>query len=161
MTNNNKVSSKKTRAGETIVGHIYPGSDLIPSIYKICEKNDIENGYISMLIGSLKKASFVYAKAEENSKIGIRYSEPLKKEGPFEFLSGQGLIGRKDDGNRVVHLHGMFSNEKMEIQGGHLIEKGNIVLATIEIVINRLENINLIKSYDKETGFPLFKIEGE
>lgn len=152
-----RVSSVITEPGRTVVGRILPDTDLIPGIFKICQENELKYGYISMLIGSLKKVSYVYAFSEEDAKIGIKYSEPVIKEGPFEFLAGQGLIGFKEDRSRTIHLHGIISDEDMKLYGGHFTDTGNIVLVTIEVVIKEVKKAEIIKSLDQETEFPLFK----
>lgn len=80
-------------------------------------------------------------------------------EGPLEMLSSQGLIGLDVNGELSVHLHMLVSDRYMRVYGGHFIEGGNIVAATGEIVIHEVENIELNRQFDEQTGFEIFKVK--
>lgn len=139
-----------------IVGRILPNVDLIEGIEVLCKENEIKSGVIISLIGSLSCGKIVYPISDENSKIGIKYSEETNIEGPLELLSCQGYIGEDEDGEFQIHLHGLMGNENMEIIGGHFVPNGNKVLATAEITIMEVDEGNLIRAFDEKLGFPLF-----
>ena len=92
--------------GKTIIGRLLPGTDLIKGIEKICTDNQISYGTIVTVLGSLRRAEIVYAVPEKTSKIGIKYSEPTKVDGPLELLACQGMIGVTLDKKISVHLTG-------------------------------------------------------
>ena len=142
--------------GRFIVGRILPNVDLIEGIEILCKENEIKSGVIISLIGSLSCGKVVYPISDENSKIGIKYSEETNVEGPLELLSCQGYIGQDEDGEFQIHLHGLMGNENMEIIGGHFVPSGNQVLATAEITIMEVDGGNLIRAFDEKLGFPLF-----
>lgn len=152
-----RVQWAQSKAGRVVFGRIYPGTEIIDGILKICEENYIRYGTIITMIGSLSRGTFVYAIPETDAKMGIKYSQPVEIEGPLEFLSGQGIIGVSDAGKPIIHLHGLLSDKNKKIYGGHFIDAGNPVLVTMEVVIQELEGVRLIKSQDEETDFPLFK----
>lgn len=141
----------------TIVGRLMPGTDLIRGIAKICNDNHVDYGAIVTAFGSLKQASIVYAVPDQSNKIGIRYCEPTIVDGPLELLACQGMIGLTPEKRINIHLHGVMSDPHMKMYGGHFIEEGNIVLATVEIVILHTPEVHIIKELDDETQFPLFK----
>lgn len=152
----NRVSTLEIEKSRYIVGRILPGSDLIQGIHKICIENNIESGVLQMAIGSFSKINIVHAKKSETEKMGIKYSEPKKLEGPYELLSTQGLIGINGENKLEVHLHGIMVDENFEVLGGHFLESGNIVLATVELEI-LVSDKKFLRNEDEETGFKLFK----
>ena len=88
----------------------------------------------------LKTGRFIYAIPSEESKLGFKYSEPVKLEGPLEILASQGFIGLEDSGDISVHLHMTVSDKYMRVFGGHLIDGGNAIAATAEIAIHEIDN---------------------
>lgn len=145
----------------TIFARILPDSDILQCIQEICKKNEIEMAYISTCIGSLKKITFVYALTDLNRFYKIKYSKPVVMTGPIEFLGAQGIIAKDDKGIYQVHLHAQFSDETMKVYGGHLLDKGNIVLATIDIVINEITEMNIKRNYHEVSGFYFFEPASE
>lgn len=139
-----------------IIGRILPGVDLIEGIRDLCEKSGIKYGVITSIIGSLRKAGVIYAIDDEKAPLGIKYSDPTYFEGPLELLGCQGIIGEDDNGQFQIHLHGLMSDKQLRILGGHFIPDENIVLATAEVAIQAVEDVEFIRRFDVETGFPLF-----
>lgn len=145
------------KTGRLIVARILPGNEMIESIKEICKENKIEKAHINTCIGSLKKVTFAYAVSDSNYFYKIKYSKPVEINGPIEFLGAQGIVAKDDDGNYQVHFHAQFSDETMKVYGGHLLEHGNIVLATIDIVINEIIDVNIKRNYHEESGFYFFE----
>jgi len=143
--------------GRTIFARILPGSELIESIKKICMENNIEIAYISTCIGSLEKVSFVYAVKDEERYYKIKYHEPVVMIRPIEFLGAQGIIARNSNGEYQGHFHAQFSDENMNVYGGHLLDSGNIVLATIELILNEIIDVKIKREYHKASGFSFFE----
>jgi hypothetical protein len=153
----NRFASRQAKLGRVVFGRLFPGTDLMTGLLNICRGNDIKYGSIVAMIGSLAKARFIYAIPYERAKLGIKYSQPVEIDGPLEFIGGQGIIGVSDIGDTVIHLHGIVSDKSMKVYAGHFVDGGNPVLATIEVVIHELNEIKLVRGYDEETEFPLFK----
>jgi predicted DNA-binding protein with PD1-like motif len=147
------VASKKGRA---VVGRIFPGTDLIKGIEKVCQDNQVTSGTIVAGIGSLSRAQFVYAVPDKDAKMGIKYSEPVRVEGPLEVLACQGTIGLTAEGQLGIHLHGLMSDPDMKVYGAHFLEDGNPVLVTVEIMIHENQDVRTAREQDLETGFPVF-----
>ncbi len=143
--------------GRIIFARILPGSELIESIKKICAENNIEIAYISTCIGSLEKVSFVYAIKDEKQYYKIKYHEPVVMVRPIEFLGAQGIIVRDSNDEYQVHFHAQFSDENMDVYGGHLLDSGNIVLATIDLVLNEIIDVKIKRKYHKASGFSFFE----
>ncbi|SNS10278.1 hypothetical protein SAMN05446037_100482 [Anaerovirgula multivorans] len=142
--------------GRVVMVRLLPGSDLIQSMKKIAEENNISCGYIVTCIGSLESASFVYPIPKEDSYFNMVYSEAINLKGPVEFLGGQGIFAKDEEGEFQIHLHGSLSDGTMRVYGGHILNEGNIVLATIDLVIQELEGVDLKRTYHKESGIYFF-----
>ncbi|MCD5415464.1 MAG: DNA-binding protein [Clostridiales bacterium] len=149
------------KTGRVIIARILPDAEMIESIQEICKKNEIETAYISTCIGSLKKISFVYALTDQNRFYGIKYSKTVEMKGPIEFLGAQGIIAKDDEEKYQIHLHAHFSDEYMNVYGGHVLNSGNIVLATIDIVINEIIDVNIKRNYHETSGFHFFEPASE
>jgi len=152
-----RISSTESRPGRLIAARILPGTDLIPGLLKICRRYQIKSGCIVTLLGSLASARFVWPISESGSNRGVRYSAPYEIDGPLEFLGGSGIIGCLEDGETAIHLHGILSDRTDGFHAGHILEEGNQVLATIEVVIQELPDVEITRSLDEETSFSLFQ----
>jgi len=149
------------RPGRTIFSRILPDGEMMISIQEICKEHNIENAYVSTCIGSLKKVSFVYALEDKSRFYKIKYSEPVEIEGPIEFLGAQGIIAKDDQGQYQIHVHAQFSDKNMKVYGGHLLNNGNIVLATIDLIINEIIDVKIKRNYHAKSGFYFFEPENE
>lgn len=150
---------KITNIKRVVAGRIPRGIDLITGIKQICKEYDIKHGYIPMCIGSLSSGRIVYAIPDEKAPIGFVYSNPIILDGPLELLYVQGLIGMEDTGEQSIHLHILVGDKYMRVLGGHVLEGGNPVAATAEIIIHEIDDAEFIRQYDVQTGFRLFKIK--
>jgi len=131
-----------------IIVRLRPGSDILPSLEKLCKENNIETAIVLNMIGSLRKASILLPVVKEGN---VYYTEPIEFQGPLEFLSGQGFI-IKDSEGLFIHIHGCFSDSKGNAYGGHLNKFGNIVLATLDITIALPKKTRLIRMIDKDVN---------
>ena len=142
--------------GKTLIVRILPGEDLIPSIIECCREHNVMAGYIVVCIGSLQKASFVYAVENNDTYFKMVYSEAQKIDGPFEFLGGQGIIGLDEYNGWQVHMHASFCDKDRNVMAGHMLDEGNIVLATMEVVIHEIHDMSLKRIYHHQSGFSFF-----
>ncbi len=153
-----RTRSATLQRGKTAIGRILPGTDLIQGIENICRENRITSGSITSAIGTLVRSEFVYVVPEKKAKLKVKYVEPVRLEGPLELLASQGMVGLTKEKQMSIHLHAVMSAPDMKVYGGHLIENGNPVLVTAEVMIQECRNIQLIREHDDETGFTLFKL---
>jgi len=87
------------------------------------------------------------------------YGDPIELPGPIELISAHGSIFQSD-GKTALHLHGNFSDSSGKAFGGHVVAGGNPVLATLEAVIAEIEDVELIRQPDPETGRSLYTPQG-
>ncbi len=148
------------KLGKVVIGRLLPGTDIIEGIEKICKDHSIKSAFVSLSIGSLQKATFLLAMAQEGTKLGIVYTEPIEIPGPIEFLSGLGVVCEGEtEGELETHFHATFSNEKKEVYGGHLVKGKNPTLATIDLSIIEVKGVKIGRKFDEETGFVLISPE--
>ena len=131
---------------------ILPGSDVVESIGGVCKKEGIDAGIVVSCLGTLQKASLLFV-VPSRDKGGAKYGEPLKLEGPLEFLGAQGTVGREQDGEIFVHLHGLVSDKYGVVHGGHLVKGECPVLITCEVAVIRAEGVSLVRRMDAEIGW--------
>ena len=156
-----RIQAAVSNTGKKVVARLLPGTDLLAGIREICLQTGVSSGVIVSVLGSLKQAEIVYAVPDKAGKIGIKYHDPVRINGPLELLACQGIVGKSGDGELSIHLHGLMSDPEMRVFGGHFLENVNPVLATAEILIQETADVEMIREQDEETGFPLFKFYGK
>jgi predicted DNA-binding protein with PD1-like motif len=153
-----RVSSVEARR-RSVVARIWPRTELFEGLLRICEEHDVRAGCITTMLGSLLRTRFVYPVPFPGARMGAKYVDPVGIEGPIELLGGSGFIGTMaDDGRTVVHLHCVMSDPSMRVIGGHLLETGNPVMSTVEIMIEAFDDVSITRAFDPETDFSLFSI---
>ena len=162
MENTMRIQSVEGKVTRTIVARLLPGTDMLEGIEESCRRHGVKQGVVGCAVGAFKKATFVFPIPKEGTPIGIVYGEPVVLDGPIEVLGGQGIICQSEDGKYLIHFHGSMSDKDMHIWGGHIVN-GNIVLATLDLVIHEITGVNMLRRFDEETGFVQFspeKVEG-
>lgn len=139
-----------------IMGYLAPGEDLITGLKKECQKHGVTSGSVNC-IGSLSHVSILQLNYDDGS---MSYSKPIHWDKPVELLSGNGIIGKDGDtGELDIHFHGVFVDHRKALNGGHFLEKTNIVAITIEFVIQVTDEIQPIRQFNQSTGFKLFNFD--
>jgi len=125
------------------------GELLVKNLLDLVNQNEVKGAWISGL-GAAKWA-----------EIGF-YDLPNKKyewskiNRPLEILSLQGNIAWVNN-ELIIHIHGSFSDDKMQTLGGHVKELE--VGGTCEIIINTLNSSELLRLRDDDTGLNLLNLE--
>lgn len=52
-------------------------------------------------------------------------------------------------------MHVIFEDETGKIKGGHLIDRGNVVLATMEILLEEIQDITMRRAMDDMSKAPV------
>ena len=149
--------------GRSIIARLLPGTDMLNGIQEVCRRHGVKYGFVSCTIGCLGGAAFVCPIPKADAKIGIIYGDPIKLAGPIEFLGGQGVVCQSEEGNYLIHFHGSVSDKDLRVWGGHFLAGGNIVLATLDCVIQEVCGVEMLRKFEDETGFVQFcpkKMEG-
>ncbi len=146
-------------AGKILVARLKTGNDLLLSLKKIVEENEIKAGVIISGVGLLEKARIRNVKIfPEKFPISDEHRIIVSFDGPLEILSLSGNISLIED-KPSVHLHATLSyynGTSIQVVGGHVIE-GCTIFGFAEIVIIEIESILMKKGFDTETKtFQLF-----
>ncbi len=123
----------------------------------------IEKGEDALIVlksfAQKKDASFNFSMIGVCSFVGLSYFDVNTKKyfnkvfntGNIEIVSVNGNVAWYEE-EPVVHAHGVFSNEKYECFGGHIMKI--VISLTGEVVIDWLpKKVN--KKFDEETGLKL------
>jgi predicted DNA-binding protein with PD1-like motif len=154
------ITFSEGHLSKAVIIRVLPGSDVMEAIVEACQKLGIKSGAIIYCIGSLQRASVMFVVPLDN-KVGGGYGDPKVLTSPCELLCGQGTIGQEENGEIVVHLHGVVSDKEGNLHGGHLVRGGNPVLITCEVIIAKLQGIKIIRSHDPKTDYNIFLAKGE
>lgn len=136
------------RFGDKYVVRLNRGEELVSSLTKLIEEEDIELGNVSGLGAVDRVEASVYS--IESKKYSVK-----EIKGDMEIVSLQGNIARKD-GEPVLHLHASVAREDCKVFGGHLHLAD--ISVTAEIIIDIIDG-RLNKELDEETGANLFKFD--
>ncbi|MBR2685319.1 MAG: DNA-binding protein [Erysipelotrichaceae bacterium] len=112
-------------------------TDLKEAILRIAKENHIESGVVLCGVGCLKEVHIRKAGAKET----------FHSQGHYEIVSLMGTIA-----TGKVHIHISLSDEEMNTIGGHLLS-GCIVDTTCELVLGILEEYELSREFDTNTGY--------
>lgn len=147
-----RLISEMGKISKVVVGRILPGEDVITGIEEICKKHDIKYGIITACFGSLEKIHFnYYFEPKDINKNPFGNERDLILEKPCVFIGAQGLICEELDGKIDVHLHGVVRDNNGKVYGSHIPKGGNIVQYTVEVAIEVISNMKLMRIYDEET----------
>jgi len=141
--------------GKKMVLRLKPGEELVECLLKAYEENGFKNAIITGCIGSLKKIAYKFAIKDKTKPLGFRYCDNIQEEGIIEFIGAQGNICRDTEGKLLYHIHAVFVDDTGKVKGGHLIDRSNEVLATMEICLEEIEDIVMIRVMDDMIKAPV------
>ncbi len=130
-----------------IVLRFDPGEEVIESFSSFLKEKDIRAASVSG-VGSAREIeiSWYNLKTKEYERKTI--TEDL------EVLSLMGSVARLD-GDPAIHIHGTFGRRDLSTLGGHVHRV--VVLATVEIILSVLQNVEMRRAKDEETGLNLLQ----
>lgn len=151
-----RILTAEGRPGRIIAARLLPGTDFMQGLMQVCKEHSMNNGIILSAIGSLKKTIFLDPVERPDLKAGYGYGEPLESDGPIELLAAAGFICHADDGEVLLHVHATMCLEDGEAFGGHLVDEGNEVLLTADVVLMEIDGIDMARKMDEETEILMF-----
>lgn len=143
--------------GRIMVGRLLPGSDLIGGLEAICDEHDIAFATVVSCYGSLSSASFKFLQIPAGKARAELVLQRLDER--VEFMGGQGLICRTPEGDRDTHLHGSISDARGTLSGGHFVRGANPVYNNMDVVIQELHGVRLIREHDTATDTIEMRVE--
>ena len=135
--------------GRTFVGRLPLGVDLLESLTRIVNDEEIEVGRVEVF-GSLSSLSL--STLDQQTKFSQTHT--FEEEGGYEIGSLSGTISLFKR-RSLPRLSGVFADSKGTVVAGNLA-LGTIVYAC-EVVLTELTGGKLSRDFDPETGLPLWK----
>jgi len=142
-----KRLSMQAQPARQFIGSLPPGADLLDSLTRVCRENNIRLGTFS-LIGSVTDIHVGYY-----NQVTHKYIDHILNEERREIVSCIGNISIKDS-EPYAHGHIIFSDDKGQCLGGHLM-RGTRVFAA-EYHIQELAGAELVRRPDQATGLNLW-----
>lgn len=136
------------RFENTVFARIDRGEEIVETLKKICEKENITLAHVSAIgaVGDFTVGVFKTAQKQY-------FSNSFK--GDFEIVSLSGTVTQMN-GDHYSHLHMSAGNEKGEVFGGHLNRA--VVSATCEMVIDIADG-SVNRRFSDEIGLNLFNFD--
>ncbi|NLY67541.1 MAG: DNA-binding protein [Tissierellia bacterium] len=138
------------RFKDKIIVRLERGEEIVESITKLCNEEDIKLGRVTG-IGATDKVKIGLFNVETKEY----HSTVL--EGDMEITNLSGNISRMD-GEVYIHLHITVCDEENKAYGGHL--NMAVISATCEIIIDVIDGY-VDRRFDEETGLNLFNFVDE
>lgn len=139
---------KKISPQQIYMGRLQHGADLLEEITQTCNRENIRLGRIQA-IGAVQRARLAYYNQKTREYRFFTIDQAL------EILNLSGNISLKD-GEPMVHAHITLADDAGNAYGGH-VAPGTAVFAC-EIVIESFEGPAFERSFDEETGLPLWRL---
>ena len=136
------------RFENTVFARIDRGEEIVETLKKICEKENIKLAHVSAIgaVGDFTVGVFKTAQKQY-------FSNSFK--GDFEIVSLSGTVTQMN-GEHYSHLHMSAGNEKGEVFGGHLNRA--VVSATCEMVVDIADGC-VNRRFSDEIGLNLFDFD--
>ena len=122
------------------------GEEVIGALQEFSKKEGVYAGEF-FAIGAAKEVKLGWYDVDTKEYTWKAYKEKL------EIVSLLGNIAWKQS-EVVVHAHGSFSNQQMQVVGGHVAKL--VVGAACEIVLEKFEG-RIEKAFDSQTGLNLMQ----
>lgn len=119
---------------------LLPGQDLYPCLNAYIKENNIEAACILTCVGSLRQIHIRTAAGPKERFI--------KKEQFYEITSLTGCVSKERN-----HLHISLGDNEGNGFGGHLMQEGNIVYTTAEIVLGVFEQLRFEAEICDKSGW--------
>ena len=130
----------------TYVLRVDVGEEVVVGLGEFCKNEGIGAGKF-FAIGAAKEVKLGWYDVDSKEYTWKEFKEKL------EIVSLLGNIARKGD-EVIAHAHGSFSNQHMQVVGGHVAKL--VVGAACEIVLEKLEG-RIEKAHDPQTGLNLMQ----
>lgn len=138
------------RKENVLILRLEKGEELVENIVKACEENNLKVGIVSG-IGACEKIEIGYFNTKEKKFYSKEFT------GDLEIVAFSGNYSHMDS-KPYGHFHIAFSDENLNLYGGHL--SFAIISGTGEIFVQGID-AEVDREYSEEIGLNLMKFRGE
>jgi len=135
------------RFGNTYVVSIEKGEEIVASLRRFCEKENVKLGYITGIGASNKLVIGVFDTTEK-----VFRSTEITGEHEITSLAGN-ITTMK--GEIYLHIHVTIVNSQFEAIGGHL--NSAVVSGVCEVFVHKVEG-EVDREFDQEVGLNVLKL---
>jgi predicted DNA-binding protein with PD1-like motif len=137
---------KKVKPREVFIGKLSYGGDLLEEITEICQRENIQLGWIEAL-GAVQRARLAFYNQETHEYQFFVIDQPL------EITKLVGNVSLKDN-SPFVHAHITLADKRGNAYGGHLAS-GTVVFVC-EVILEIFDGPMLKRDFDETTGLSLW-----
>lgn len=137
-----KYVAASGKHGNVIAARIERGEDVINSIIELIKENGFNSGTVTG-IGSLNSATVMWAKSTDLTLPGGEISVSYTMDGPVDLGYGWGMFGTDVDGTVILHFHAIIMDKEGNMRCGNLQAGSAKVMATVDIVIQELVDLEV------------------
>jgi predicted DNA-binding protein with PD1-like motif len=152
-----KIEVAQAGVGRIVVGRLHPGTDLIAGLEAACDEHGVRFAAVLACYGSLSSAGFKFLQIPPGGSHPRLV--PHRIDERVEFMGGQGLVCETPDGARETHLHGSVSDRTGVVTGGHFVPGENPVFNNMDVVLQELLDVRLIRAFDTVTETVEMRVE--
>jgi len=164
MTELEGIVHAEGTGGRVVVFRIKPGFDMIEAIKKVCRHYGIKAGVITSIFGSLEKVTLMVPMKGLKFPVIEHHDPSVIVVKNLNVASGCGLVNTLENDEITIHLHivvvlldeGSSGFSKYPATGGHVADyEPAPCLGTIEIAIEEVKGLKLIRKVDKDVNLPV------
>lgn len=163
-TNVKGIVHAEGKGGRIILFRLKPGVDMIEGIKRVCKHYHLKAGVISSIFGSLKKVTLMVPMKDLSFPVVKNHVPSTIEIKNLNLASGCGFVNTLEDGEITLHLHivavllveGLSGSSKFPTTGGHVADYAPApCLGTIEVAIEEVKGVKLVRKVDKDVGLPV------
>lgn len=128
---------------KTFALRLQPGEDPKTALDNFAQIHQLQAACVLTSVGSLRKAVLRFANQEQ----------AVTLDGHFEIVSLTGVFSMHGG-----HYHIAVADGEGRTYGAHLMD-GSEVYTTAEFVLASLDNLQFLRSFDPQTGYPELDIQ--
>jgi len=144
-----KAKTALGRPGRTLAARLLPHQDVVEGIVGLIKEHGLKSGTVTAL-GSLRSAKVVWAGSMEFGEDPMEVAVFHQMEGPVELGTASGVFGTDEEGQVVIHIHGVVMDKEGNMRCGNLLPGTAPVLATVELTSQELVGAEFKPTLDPE-----------
>ena len=97
-----------------------PGKVLYDAILEVFTGRGLDHATVHLYDGDLAKAAYMVAPPDPSGEVVVAYSDPRVLPGSARLVTANADLGRKANGQAILHCHGALRDAQGRLHGGHI-----------------------------------------
>ncbi|VAV96775.1 hypothetical protein MNBD_ALPHA08-224 [hydrothermal vent metagenome] len=137
---------------------LVPGAVLADELVMACQRRGVNSAAISLVDGYFEGFEYCLASQNPDRKNKITYMPPIKETGIAMLITANATVGIGEDGEPLVHCHGLVTSNAGVPVGGHIFaNKIKICRQPVMAFFTGFTGIGFTQQYDFEVTQAIFK----